>query len=121
MKTYWVLEFFKLLLIICNLRYNIFILFIKKILIICFLLINCVSNAQDLQLTFSDKVFTSSEYKPLFCLLHEGSYLFFQNNKTSKFCNFKLNVFNGDLKNINQFDIEFEDETFLGVRSLFEK
>ena len=94
---------------------------VRKTLIICFFLINCISNAQDLQLTFSDKVFTSLEYKPLSCISHGGSYLYFQKSKTSKFCDFKLNIFDEDLKSTNQFDVEFANENFLGVRLLFQK
>jgi len=97
-------------------------LLVRKTLIICFfLIVNCISNAQDLQLTFSDKVFTSLEYKPLSCVSHDGSYLYFQKSKTSKFCDFKLNIFDEDLKSTNQFDVEFANEIFLGVRLLFQK
>ena len=47
-------------------------------------------------------------------------HLLFQSNKKSKHCEIKVNVFDKDFKNQNQFNFNIDNEKLVGVRLLFD-
>ena len=95
---------------------------IKTINIISFTICNFIAVtffSQDLQLSFSEHVPYESNYKAIRCINYNSKHLLFQSKKKSKNCDIKVNVFDEDFKNKNQFNFYIDNEKLVGVRLLF--
>ena len=75
--------------------------------------------SQELQLSFSEHVPYESNYKAIRCINYNSKHLLFQSKKKSKNCDIKVNVFDEDFKNKNQFNFYIDNEKLVGVRLLF--
>ena len=72
-----------------------------------------------MNLSFSQHVPYSNEYKPFSCFSYNSYNILFQKKINSKSCDLKVNVFDSHLDDVNHFNIVLNDENFLGIRSIF--
>ena len=72
-----------------------------------------------MNLSFSQHVPYSNEYKPFSCFSYNSKNILFQKKINSKSCDLKVNVFDSHLDDVNHFNIVLNDENFLGIRSIF--
>lgn len=96
---------------------------IKTINIFSFILSNFITLtffSQGLQLSFSEHVPYESSYKPISCINYKLNHVLIQSKKKSKYCDIKVNIFDENFKNKNQFNFKIENEKLVGVRLLFE-
>ena len=75
--------------------------------------------SQKLNLSFSQHVPFSKDYKPFSCLSYNSNNILFQKKINSKYCDLKVNVFDSHLDNINHFNVILNDEKFLGIKHIF--
>ena len=75
--------------------------------------------SQKLNLSFSQHVPYSKDYKPFSCLSYNSKNILFQKKINSKYCDLKVNVFDSHLDNINHFNVILNDEKFLGIKHIF--
>ena len=59
--------------------------------------------SQGLQLSFSEHVSYESNYKAISCINYNSKHVLIQSKKKSENCDIKVNIFDSDLKNKNQF------------------
>ena len=76
-------------------------------------------TSQKLNLSFSQHVPYSKDYKPLSCISYKSNNILFQKKINSKSCDLKVNIFNSHLDNVNHFNILLKDENFIGIRHIF--
>ena len=77
--------------------------------------------SQKLNLSFSQHVPYSKDYKPFLCLSYNSNNILFQKKTNSKSFDLKVNVFDSHLDEIKRFNIVLKDEKFLGIRNIFNK
>ena len=75
--------------------------------------------SQKLNLSFSQHVPYSKDYKPFSCLSYNSNNIHFQKKINSKYCDLKVNVFDSHLYNIHHFNVILNDEKFLGIKHIF--
>jgi predicted heme/steroid binding protein len=76
-------------------------------------------TSQKLNLSFSQHVPYSNDYKPLSCISYKSNNILFQKKINSKYCDLKVNIFNSHLDNVNHFNVLLKDENFIGIRHIF--
>ena len=76
-------------------------------------------KSQKMNLSFSQHVPYSRDYKPLSCISYNSNNILFQKKINSKYCDLKVNIFDSHLSNINHFNVVLKDEKFLGIRHIF--
>ena len=77
--------------------------------------------SQKLNLSFTQHVPFSKDYKPLSCISYKSNNILFQKKINSKSCDLKVNIFDSHLDNVNHFNVLLEDENFIGIRHIFGK
>jgi len=95
---------------------------ISRIKIAFFLLLSLIVSfgiSQKLNLSFSQHVPYSKDYKPLSCISYKSNNILFQKKINSKFCDLKVNIFDSHLDDVNHFNVILKDENFIGVRHIF--
>ena len=95
---------------------------ITRVKISFFLLLSLIVSfgiSQKLNLSFSQHVPYSKDYKPLSCISYKSNNVLFQKKINSKFCDLKVNIFDSHLDNVNHFNVLIEDENFIGIRQIF--
>ena len=95
---------------------------ITRVKISFFLLLSLIVSfgiSQKLNLSFSQHVPYSKDYKPLSCISYKSNNVLFQKKINSKFCDLKVNIFDSHLDNVNQFNVLLENENFIGIREIF--
>tara|TARA_Y100000389_G_scaffold125081_1_gene122430 strand:+ start:90 stop:1493 length:1404 start_codon:yes stop_codon:yes gene_type:complete len=75
--------------------------------------------SQKLNLSFSQHVPYSKDYKPFSCLSYNSNNILFQKKINSKYCDLKVNVFDSHLDHIKHFSVILNDEKFLGIKHIF--
>lgn len=75
--------------------------------------------SQGLQLSFSEHVSYESNYKAISCINYNSKHVLIQSKKKSENCDIKVNIFDSDLKNKNQFNFKIDNEKLVGVRLLY--
>ena len=75
--------------------------------------------SQKLNLSFSQHISCSKDYKPLSCFSYNSNNILFQKKTNSKSCDLKVNVFDSHLNEIKRFNVVLKDEKFLGIRNIF--
>ena len=95
---------------------------ISRIKIAFFLLLSLIVSfgiSQKLNLSFSQHVPYSKDYKPLSCISYKSNNVLFQKKINSKFCDLKVNIFDSHLDDVNHFNVLLKDENFIGIRHIF--
>ena len=77
--------------------------------------------AQNLSLDFSDNIRVSSDYKPLVCFKNKNKYVLVQKKTKSTDCDIKINLFDNQLNNSNQFDVLIHNHSFISINQFFKK
>ena len=75
--------------------------------------------SQELNLSFSQHISCSKDYKPLSCFSFNSNNILFQKKTNSKSCDLKVNVFDSHLDEVKRFNVVLKDEKFLGIRNIF--
>ena len=75
--------------------------------------------SQKLNLSFSQHVPYSKEYKPLSCISYKSNNILFQKKINSKSCDLKVNIFDSQLDEVNHFNVLLKDENFIAIRHIF--
>ena len=77
--------------------------------------------AQNLTFDFSDNIKVSSDYKPHVCFKNSNKYILVQKKIKSNSCDIKINLFDNQLKNSNQFDVLINNHNFISINQFFKK
>jgi len=77
--------------------------------------------AQSLAFDFSDNIKASSDYKPHVCFKNNNKYVLVQKKTKSNSCDIKINLFDNQLKNSNQFDVLINNHNFISINQFFKK
>ena len=75
--------------------------------------------SQKLNLSFSQHVPYSKDYKPLSCISYKSNNILFQKKINSKSCDLKVNIFDSHLDEVNHFNVLLKDENFIAIRHIF--
>ena len=75
--------------------------------------------SQKLNLSFSQHVPYSKDYKPLSCISYKSNNILFQKKINSKSCDLKVNIFDSQLDEVNHFNVLLKDENFIAIRHIF--
>ena len=86
-----------------------------------FSLIVLFGMSQKLNLSFSQHVSYSKDYKPLSCFSYKSNNILFQKKINSKSCDLKVNIFDSHLDDVNHFNVLLKDENFIGIRYIFDE
>ena len=92
---------------------------IKISFFVLFTLVVSIGTSQKLNLSFSQHVPYSNEYKPLTCISYKSNNVLFQKKIKSKSCDLKVNIFDSHLDDVNHFNIVLNEEKFVGIRHIF--
>ena len=77
--------------------------------------------SQKLNLSFSQHVPYSKDYKPYSCISYNTNNILFQKKINSTSCDLKVNIFDSHLDYVNHFNVLLKDENFLGIRYIFDE
>ena len=75
--------------------------------------------SQKLNLSFTQHVPFSKDYKPLSCISYKSNNILFQKKINSKSCDLKVNIFDSHLDEVNHFNVLLKDENFIAIRHIF--
>ena len=78
-------------------------------------------SSQKLNLSFSQHVPYSKDYKPYSCISYNTNNILFQKKINSTSCDLKVNIFDSHLDDVNHFNVLLKDENFLGIRYIFDE
>lgn len=78
-------------------------------------------SSQKLNLSFSQHVPYSKDYKPYSCISYNSNNILFQKKINSTSCDLKVNIFDSHLDDVNHFNVLLKDENFLGIRHIFDE